>query len=193
MLILRGPGGFTGGKATDALVSHIDLFPTICDLVGVEHPEYLQGRSLLPLVTGEAEEIRDAIFAEKSYHVAYEPERCVRTHRWKYIRRFGDRTLPVLPNVDDGPSKDLLLANGWAERSIPHEQLYNLVFDPNEGCNVAGAPALSGVLDEMRARLDAWMRETDDPLLHGPVPAPPGAELNDPDQLSPNDPSTFVT
>ena len=48
MLILRGPGGFTGGKATDALVSHIDLFPTICDLVGVEHPEYLAGRVAPP-------------------------------------------------------------------------------------------------------------------------------------------------
>jgi N-sulfoglucosamine sulfohydrolase len=192
MLILRGPGGFTGGKATDALVSHIDLFPTICDLVGVEHPEYLQGRSLLPLVNGQAEEIRDAIFAEKTYHVAYEPERCVRTHRWKYIRRFGDRRTPVLPNTDDGPSKDLLLANGWAERTIPHEQLYDLVFDPNEGCNLADDPTLSAVLDEMRGSLDAWMRETEDPLLDGPVSAPPGAELNDPDQVSPDEPTTFV-
>lgn len=43
MLILRGPGGFTGGKASDALVSHIDLFPTVCDLAGVERPEWLQG------------------------------------------------------------------------------------------------------------------------------------------------------
>jgi N-sulfoglucosamine sulfohydrolase len=193
MLILRGPGGFTGGKASDALVSHIDLFPTICDLLGVEHPEYLQGKSLLPLVTGQAEEVRDAIFAEKTYHVAYEPERCVRTHRWKYVRRFGDRETPVLANVDDGPSKDLLLANGWAERPIPHEQLYDLIFDPNEARNLADDPSLSGVLQEMRERLDAWMRETRDPLLDGPVPAPPGAELNTPDQLSPNDPTTFVS
>jgi arylsulfatase A-like enzyme len=193
MLILRGPGGFTGGKASDALVSHIDLFPTICDLLGVDHPEYLQGKSLLPLVTGQAEEVRDAIFAEKTYHVAYEPERCVRTHRWKYVRRFGDRETPVLANVDDGPSKDLLLANGWAERPIPHEQLYDLIFDPNEARNLANDPSLSGVLQEMRERLDAWMRETRDPLLDGPVPAPPGAELNTPDQLSPNDPTTFVS
>jgi hypothetical protein len=119
MLILRGPGGFTGGKASDALVSHIDLFPTVCDLAGVERPEWLQGESLLPLANGEADEVRDAIFAEKTYHVAYEPERCVRTHRWKYIRRFGERTRPVLPNTDDGPSKELLLSYGWGEREIP--------------------------------------------------------------------------
>jgi arylsulfatase A-like enzyme len=47
-LIMRGPGGFSGGKVCDAMVSHIDLFPTICDLVGIEHPSWLQGKSLLP-------------------------------------------------------------------------------------------------------------------------------------------------
>lgn len=193
MLILRGPGGFTGGKASDALVSHIDLYPTICDLVGIERPDYLQGESLLPLVNVDAEEVREAIFAEKTYHVAYEPERCVRTHRWKYIRRFGDREKRVLANVDDGPTKDLLLASGWGERRIPQEQLYDLVFNPNETRNMAGDPAAAGILEDLRGRLDAWMRETQDPLLDGPVPAPPGAEINTPDQLSPNDPTTFIS
>ena len=192
MLILRGPGGFTGGKSIDALVSHIDLFPTVCDLVGVSHPEWLQGESLLPLVTGKATEIRDALFAEKTYHVAYEPERCVRTHRWKYIRRFDDYPWPVLANTDDSPSKDLLLANGWAKRPIPTEQLYDLVFDPNEARNVVDEPAVADVLEDMRGRLKAWMRETKDPLLDGPVPAPKGAELNGREQLSPQDPTTFV-
>lgn len=192
MLILRGPGGFTGGKAIDALISHIDLFPTICDLVGIPAPEWLQGESLLPLVSGEAAEVRDAIFAEKTYHVAYEPERCIRTHRWKYIRRFDDYPYPVLANTDDGPSKDLLLANGWANRLIPTEQLYDLVFDPNEARNLADEPALAEVLQELRGRLGAWMRDTEDPLLDGPVPAPKGAELNGREQLSPLDPTTFV-
>jgi N-sulfoglucosamine sulfohydrolase len=192
MLILRGPGGFTGGKAIDALVSHIDLFPTVCDLVGVAHPAWLQGQSLLPLVSGQATEIRDALFAEKTYHVAYEPERCIRTHRWKYIRRFDDYPWPVLPNTDDSPSKDLLLAHGWAKRPIPAEQLYDLVFDPNEARNIVDDPAVADVLEEMRGRLKNWMRETQDPLLDGPVPAPKGAELNSREQLSPQDPTTVV-
>ena len=192
MFILRGPGGFMGGKAIDALVSHIDLFPTVCDLIGVSHPEWLQGESLLPLANGRADEIRDALFAEKTYHVAYEPERCVRTHRWKYIRRFDDYPWLVLANTDDSPSKDLLLAHGWAERPIPTEQLYDLVFDPNEARNLVDEPAVTDVLKEMRGRLKAWMRETKDPLLDGPVPAPKGAELNGRDQLSPQDPTTFV-
>ena len=44
-----------------------------------------------------------------TWHAAYEPQRAVRTERWKYIRRFGDRKTPVLANCDDSPSKDLLL------------------------------------------------------------------------------------
>src|SRR4051794_21176997 len=87
-LIMRGPGGFGGGKVIDAMVSHIDVFPTICELVGIERPEFLQGESLLPLVRGERTSVREAIYAEGPYHAAYEPQRAVRTARWKYIRRF---------------------------------------------------------------------------------------------------------
>jgi N-sulfoglucosamine sulfohydrolase len=105
---------------------------------------------------------------------------------------IDSRSRPVLADTDDGPSKDLLLADGWAQRHIPNEQLYDLVFDPNEAHNLAGDPALSSVLEELRKRLDAWTQATHDPLLDGPVPAPNGAELNDPDRLSPQDPRTIV-
>ena len=178
MLILRGPGGFYGGRAIDALVSHIDLFPTVCDLIGAQRPPWLQGESLLPLVNGETKEVRDTLFAEKTYHVAYEPERCVRT--------------PVIANIDDGPSKDVVLSNGWAQRPLPTEQLYDLLHDPNEANNLAGVPAFQSVLEDMRTRLNTWMRKTEDPLIHGPVPAPKGAELNRPDQRSPSDPTITV-
>ena len=191
-LIMRGPGGFHGGRIIDALVSQIDLFPTICDLVGLAQPAWLQGRSLLPLVRGTATEINEAIFAEVTYHAAYEPQRAVRTQRWKYIRRFDDRRVPVLPNVDDSPSKDLWLAHGWSSRSIDTEQLYDLMFDPNEVDNRADDPALRTVLDELRRRLTTWMQATNDPLLHGPVPLPPGAAANDPDDRSPDDPLISV-
>lgn len=187
MLIVRGPGGFTGGKVCDAMVSQIDIFPTICDLIGLERPAWLQGRSMLPLIRGEAEEINEEIFAEVTYHAAHDPQRAARTRRWKYIRRFDDRDRPVLPNVDDSPSKDLWLRHGWGERPIASEQLYDLIFDPAEACNLAGEPAYTGPFIEMRDRLDRWMRATDDPLLRGPVPPPSGALLNDPDGLSPGE------
>ena len=98
----------------------------------------------------------------------------------------------MLANIDDGPSKDVVLSNGWAERPLPPEQLYDLLHDPNEADNLAGEPALESVLQELRGRLAAWMRETQDPLLDGPVPAPSGAELNGRDQLSAKDPTTVV-
>jgi N-sulfoglucosamine sulfohydrolase len=191
-LIVRGPGSFGAGQVCDALVSQIDLFPTICELLELERPSWLQGRSLMPLVRGDASEVNEAIFAEVTYHAAYEPQRAVRTRRWKYIRRFDDREGSALPNVDDSPSKDVWLEHGWRDRPVAREQLYDLIFDPNEAGNRAHDRAFEPVLEQMRAQLDAWMRATGDPLLRGPVPAPPGAMLNDPDGLSPDEPTTMV-
>jgi len=188
MLIVRGPGGFEGGRNIEALVQHMDLFPTVCELLAIEQPAWLQGKSLLPLIRGEAEEIHDAIFTEVTYHAAYEPMRAVRTRRHKLIRRFGGRGRPVLPNCDDSPSKDLWLAHGWRERPLPDEELFDLVFDPHEACDRAADPACAGALADLRGRLDRWMAETDDPLLHGPVPAPPGARVNPVDGTSPREP-----
>jgi len=186
MLMMRGPGGFTGGKVVDGLVSQVDLFPTLCDVLDIERPGWLQGTSFMPLVRGEAEEVNEAVFMEVTYHAAYEPMRAVRTQRYKYIRRFGGRGKPVLPNCDDSPSKTLWVDHGWAERPLADEELYDLIFDPHEAHNLAGDRSVAGVLDQMRARLDKWMKQTDDPLLAGePVPAPSGAVYNDPDDYSP--------
>lgn len=192
LLIVRGPGGFADGRVSDALVSHIDLFPTICDLLGIEPPEWLQGRSLLPLAAGAVDEVNDAVFAEMTFHAAYEPQRAVRTSRFKYIRRYDDEHVgPVLPNVDDGPSKDVLVEADWVERAIPPEQLYDLHFDPAESVNRVPDPAYATVLRELRDRLDRWMEETDDPLRHGHVLPPDGASINARHQRSPREP-TFL-
>jgi hypothetical protein len=40
--------------------------------------------------------------------------------------------------------------------------------------NLVDDPACADVLDDLRSRLSEWMRQTDDPLLTGPVPHPPG-------------------
>jgi arylsulfatase A-like enzyme len=192
LLIMRGPGGFSGGKVNDALVSHLDVYPTVCDVAGIEQPDFLQGLSLLPLVLGQQTTLRDRLFAEMTWHAAYEPQRAVRTERWKYIRRFSDRTTPVLANCDDSPSKDLLMANGWAQRTVAHEQLYDLLFDPNESDNLAQSADARTTLEQMRAMLLEWMDETDDPLLHGDPSPPPGAEINTPDQISATEPVTVI-
>lgn len=186
-LIMHGPGGFAGGKVCDAMVSHIDVFPTLCDLLDIEKPKWLEGKSMMPLIRGDAKEINEEIFGEINYHAAYEPKRAVRTHRWKYIRAYDDRGRTNLPNCDDGLSKTLWLDNGWGQRKVDAEQLYDLMFDPNETRNVAADQAARPALEEMRGRLDRWMHATNDPALHGPVKAPPGAVVNDPNGTSPHE------
>ena len=91
---------------------------------------------------GEVNEINDEVFAEVTYHAAYEPKRAVRTGRWKYIRRFGDKHTPVLPNCNDGLSKSLWLEYGWKNMRLPEESLYDLIFDPNERNNLAASTPL---------------------------------------------------
>ena len=176
MLMLRGPGGFGGGKVVDALVSHVDLFPTICEVAGLTPPPWLQG---VPL-----SQQRDEVFSEVNWHAALEPMRSVRTTRYKYIRRYASRPGPVLPNCDDSVSKNEFRTAGWDKQPLPPETLYDLVLDPNESCNLAGDPQCAAVLKEMRARLDRWMRETHDPLLSGILEPWPGMVVNPVDDES---------
>jgi arylsulfatase A-like enzyme len=192
MLILRGPGGFSGGRVIDALVSHLDVYPTLCEIAGIERPSFLQGESLLPLVRGEAERVRDEIFAEMTWHAAYEPQRAIRSERFKFIRRFGERDLPVLANCDDSPSKTVLIDQGWGTQPVAREQLYDLVFDPGEAANVIHVAEHAAVAADLRERLHEWMVRTKDPLLHGDPAPPSGAEINEPDQISATEPLTRI-
>ena len=85
-----------------------------------------------------------------------------------------------------------MVATGWADEPVPEEQLFDLLRDPNEAHNLAYDAPHAAVRADMAARLGRWMRDTDDPLLVGPVPAPPGAELNLPEQRSADEPTVFV-
>lgn len=182
-LIVRGPG-FRGGRVVSPMVSQLDLFPTLCELLALPAPGWLQGRSLLPLLHGETA-LHDVLFAETTHHVAYEPQRAARTERYKYIRQFSARGKAVPSNTDDSVSKDVWLGCGWLERTVPEEQLFDLFFDPHEAHNVAAEPGYEAVLMELRGQLRAWMERTADPLLSGDVPVPPGTLTRDPDAISP--------
>jgi N-sulfoglucosamine sulfohydrolase len=185
-LILRGPGVFSGGKVCDAMLSNIDVYPTICEYLGIARPAWLEGKSFLPILRGEQSEINEEVFSEVNFHAAYEPKRSVRTRRWSYIRRFDGRTTPVLPNCDDGLSKSYWLKNGWkTEPLVSREELYDLVFDPMQHNNLANETHALETLRDMRARLDGWMQRTNDPLLRGPVPLVAGARTTDPNAISP--------
>ncbi len=189
-LIVRFPGNRSRGQVSDALASHLDIFPTVCEIAGVPKPSWLEGTSLMPLLNGETGAVRDAVYAEVTYHAAYEPMRCIRTERWKYIRYFDTFDLVVKPNIDDGYSKQYLLKHGLTEaRHDPAEMLFDLCYDPNERHNLAGQPDASraGVQQDLATRLAQWMHDTDDPLLAGYVPPPAGARVNLKWALHPNE------
>ena len=78
-LIVRGPG-IAANRRTAAQCYLRDLFPTVCDLAGIDVPDSVDGRSLRPVLTGEREQIYDAVFAHFR-----DSQRMVRTAQWKYV------------------------------------------------------------------------------------------------------------
>lgn len=184
-LILKYPGRIPAGATVDALVSHIDLFPTFCDFMRTKPPAWLQGKSLRPLLEERTDHVRDEIFAEMSFHAAYEPMRCIRTNRHKLIRYFGDCGTCIPANTDDGPVKTALLESGWLQEPRDKEMLFDLRLDPTERINVAGDNRYEGVYRDLSERLTSWMRATNDPLLEGRIRKPPGTKINKATCISP--------
>lgn len=176
LLMMRAPDAFSGGQVIDPIVTHLDVYPTLCDLAALDRPGWLQGKSMLPLVRGEVGELHDAIFAEQGWHEVAEAQRAVRTQRYKYIRRL-DTSGPKSLNCDEGPAKQVVQQAGWFDRDTSEELLFDLMLDPEERCNLAADPALKEIRDELRRRLQTWMEVTNDPFLRGhPVPPPAQAE-----------------
>lgn len=78
-LIFKGPG-IPEGRISNALANLRDLFPTTSEIAGATVPDTVDGYSLLPLIKGETDGVRDRIFGY------FESEmRMIQTHRWKLI------------------------------------------------------------------------------------------------------------
>ncbi|MFP6901966.1 MAG: sulfatase/phosphatase domain-containing protein, partial [Opitutales bacterium] len=78
-LVIAGPG-LPEGKQNNALCYLRDLYPTICDLVGLPIPKGVEGRSLKPVLRGKA----DSVYSE-IYGYFRDKQRMVRDKRWKLI------------------------------------------------------------------------------------------------------------
>ena len=117
-------------------VSTIDYAPTILDLVGLEPVKDMQGVSLVPVLTGETEKVREYVFNEAGY--VRDHQRAVWDGRWKlmYI-----------------PSRQAQLDM----RGVEFE-LYDLSVDPLETKNLASD--YPEVVDRLSNELFVWMRET---------------------------------
>ena len=175
--LLRYPGMKNRHTVSDALLSQIDVFPTICDILQLPEPQWLQGISFLPVIEGKKEQVREEVIGEINYHVAYELVRCVRTRRYKYICRWDNGYAFVPPtHIDDSPSKEVFHENGYFEQELPKEELYDVCLDPQERKNLAEDAGAQEIKKEMQERLSTWQQETGDPLLtDGKIALPEGA------------------
>ncbi len=78
-LIFIGPG-IPQGKSTQAFSYLLDVFPTLCDVLGIQRPADLEGESLRPLWEGTKDRVRDSVFLP---YISI--QRAVRDERWKLI------------------------------------------------------------------------------------------------------------
>jgi len=69
-LIVSWPGQLRAGLRSTALVELLDLAPTLLEATGLPIPAHMQGRSLLPLLAGQAEPDRHRAFVRCEYHDA---------------------------------------------------------------------------------------------------------------------------
>lgn len=170
-LIMYGePFGITGGQVLDPLISNVDIVPTILDAIDGTAPNPLQGRSFWPLLTGGDYTPREEIFAEKTFHTDYEPQRAIRTSRYKLIWNAEVDIINVAADIQHSPIFPHMIEELTIER--PPFELYDLDADPVERDNLAGNPDLADVETDLRERLRDWMQATNDPLLEGPVASP---------------------
>lgn len=185
-LLMRGPG-LPDGAVVEDLVSNIDLAPTMLEAAGVPVPDAMHGRSVWPRATGGAGPHRDHLFTERNYHGGlaelredgtsgnYDPMRSVRTERYHLIRNF-DPNARRQWSADDVPEMSSTYRMWFNQMAPPPTEprpaveLYDVQADPLERRNLAEAPEAAAERADLMDRLEAWMRQTDDPLLRGPIP-----------------------
>lgn len=171
MLMIRGPGGFHGGRVIEPLVSHLDLYPTLLELLGLPRKPWLRGSSLLPLLDDDARPIHEAVFTQQTWHTRhFEPLRAIRTERYKLIlRHFADG--PRMRH--DGPITPFMEAIGHYDRDTGNEELFDLYLDPQEACNRANDPTYIAIRNDLHARIQSWMVDTNDCFPSGEFPPIP--------------------
>lgn len=177
-LIVIAPGA-PGGRRSAAMVSWVDLAPTVYEWLGApagSSPADLPGRSLLPVLAGD-DAGRDEVWYSHCFHEVtnYFPYRVLRRRRWKYVLNLAHRLDQPLPS-------DLFRSLTWAavrrdgldrlgrrprDRFLrhDHEELFDLESDPVEAINRIADPGAAAVAAEMRAAMLAFRRRTRDPWL----------------------------
>ena len=189
-LIVAWKGHIEAGARTKAMVSWIDLLPTLIDLAGGEVPSDIDGRSFAGVLTGATSEHRNLIFTTHSGDGVFNvyPIRSVRTARYKYILNLlpdhlhtnhsdilrKERAGAYWDSWDTAAETDSRAAGivrKYFER--PAEELYDLTSDRLEQDNLAANPKFAALAGALRAVLEDWMKEQGDrqTVFNTPYPA----------------------
>jgi arylsulfatase A-like enzyme len=131
--MVRGPS-VPQGKRRGEVVLNTDLAPTLADLGGAEVPDFVDGRSIAPLLRGEEVPWREAALIEQ----------------W-HDRREGQGGRTEVPTYKAVRTRDAL----YVEYETGERELYDLANDPYQLENLYHRPAYSALLVDLQARLDA--------------------------------------
>lgn len=152
-------------RVIDGLVSHVDIAPTLCSLLNLKKNEKYQGVDLSPLFMGEKKSVRKNIFAEVNFHTSYEPIRCIRDERYKYIRYYDESYLKAnVSNIDNSVSKDFYVSHGLLKNKAK-EGFYDLKNDPYEEHNLMEDVSFESLIQEKKQELLAWQEQSKDYLF----------------------------
>jgi len=131
------------GKQSNALVSYVDVVPTLLDVLKLPPLREVQGESFLPVLNGSSVTHRDAVFAT----YLQDNMAMVCEKQWKYVFHTGSRDLSIG------------YATGYGPSGIFH-RLYDLENDPMEMHNVAAAPENFEILSSLQSRLLEFFEQT---------------------------------
>jgi len=179
-LIVCWRGRIRPESRSEALVSWIDLLPTLIDACGGAPPGDISGSSFLPVLLGRKDKHREVIFLTHSgdSRMNRYPIRAVRTARWKYIRNLNTQAIHTT-HIDRGNegTDGRAYFDSWLRkaendasaaavvaryRTRPAEELYDVAADPWELRNLAADPKCADQLKALRATMDEWMKEHGD-------------------------------
>lgn len=187
-LIIARSGEIEPGSRTEAMVSWIDILPTLIDSVGGIVPENLDGRSFAQVLSGDSNSHRDRIFTTHSgdRKMNVYLSRSVRTDRYKLIWNphpefaFTTHIDLLLRETSGDYFRQWIEAAKTDERAAavlkrfhgrPEFELYDLAADPNELQNLAGGSAHLTTQRELNKELNAWIEVQGDALtvFHEPL------------------------
>ena len=153
-LVVRWTGRVPAGKSADGLVELVDLVPTLLDLLGVDPPPGLHGRTFAPLLRGDAAASgRDVVVGEYLEN----EEAMARSDRYKLVVGNGRRVRADGYETGDPPSG-------------PYRHLYHLKADPGETRDLAADPKLAPVREALLTQLYERLKSTRDGDDIEPVP-----------------------